>query len=117
MFATPLAEFDPLVAGWFADTFSGPTPPQIDGWRAIAAGRDALIAAPTGSGKTLAAFLWAIDRLVRAIVGVELSPTRIEGKRKLSQEKSGDDKAGVIAALEASDDPRDRAVADAMKRA
>jgi len=66
MFATPLAEFDPLVAGWFADTFSGPTPPQIDGWRAIAAGRDALIAAPTGSGKTLAAFLWAIDRLVRA---------------------------------------------------
>jgi ATP-dependent helicase Lhr and Lhr-like helicase len=58
--------FDPLVAGWFAERFAGPTPPQEDGWRAIASGRDTLVAAPTGSGKTLAAFLWAIDRLVRA---------------------------------------------------
>jgi ATP-dependent Lhr-like helicase len=57
--------FDPLVAGWFAERFAAPTPAQRDGWRAIAAGQDALIAAPTGSGKTLAAFLWAIDRLVR----------------------------------------------------
>ncbi|MEW6268784.1 MAG: DEAD/DEAH box helicase [Thermodesulfobacteriota bacterium] len=58
--------FDPLVGGWFADSFAGPTPPQQAGWREIAAGRDVLIAAPTGSGKTLAAFLWAIDELVRA---------------------------------------------------
>ncbi|MCC6848617.1 MAG: DEAD/DEAH box helicase [Deltaproteobacteria bacterium] len=58
-------EFDPLVAGWFADRFGAPTPPQAEGWRAIAAGRDVLVAAPTGSGKTLAAFLWAIDGLVR----------------------------------------------------
>jgi ATP-dependent Lhr-like helicase len=57
--------FDPDVQGWFSERFSGPTPPQEAGWRAIAAGRDALIAAPTGSGKTLAAFLWAIDELVR----------------------------------------------------
>ncbi|HEY2387678.1 MAG TPA: DEAD/DEAH box helicase [Candidatus Binatia bacterium] len=57
--------FDPDVQGWFRERFSGPTPPQEGGWRAIAAGRDALIAAPTGSGKTLAAFLWAIDELVR----------------------------------------------------
>ena len=57
--------FSPLVAGWFAERFGGPTPPQEAGWRAIAAGRDTLIAAPTGSGKTLAAFLWAIDELVR----------------------------------------------------
>src|SRR3954466_12686278 len=57
--------FDPAVAEWFADRFAGPTPPQEAGWRAIAAGDDALIAAPTGSGKTLAAFLWAIDELVR----------------------------------------------------
>jgi ATP-dependent Lhr-like helicase len=62
---TPALDFDPLVAGWFAERFGEPTPPQRDGWRAIAAGRDTLIAAPTGSGKTLAAFLWAIDRLVR----------------------------------------------------
>ncbi|MEB2286157.1 MAG: DEAD/DEAH box helicase [Myxococcales bacterium] len=58
-------DFDPFVAGWFTERFRTPTPPQAAGWRAIAAGRDALIAAPTGSGKTLAAFLWAIDRLVR----------------------------------------------------
>src|SRR6185295_16103340 len=57
--------FDPLVAGWFAERFGAPTPPQDAGWRAIAAGHDTLIAAPTGSGKTLAAFLWALDRLVR----------------------------------------------------
>ncbi len=58
--------FDPLVEGWFRAFFGRPTPPQEAGWRAIAAGRDTLIAAPTGSGKTLAAFLWAIDGLVRA---------------------------------------------------
>src|SRR5512134_108665 len=57
--------FHPLVARWFAEAFEAPTNIQRDGWRAIAAGRDTLIAAPTGSGKTLAAFLWAIDGLVR----------------------------------------------------
>ncbi|MBI3770038.1 MAG: DEAD/DEAH box helicase [Deltaproteobacteria bacterium] len=57
--------FDPVVAAWFAERFAAPTPAQEAGWRAIAAGRDTLIAAPTGSGKTLAAFLWAIDELVR----------------------------------------------------
>ncbi|MFM7735271.1 MAG: DEAD/DEAH box helicase, partial [Alphaproteobacteria bacterium] len=62
--ASPV-DFDPLVARWFAGRFGSPTPPQRDGWAAIAAGRHALIAAPTGSGKTLAAFLWAIDGLVR----------------------------------------------------
>src|SRR5207245_2307664 len=36
-----------------------------EGWRAIAEGRDALIAAPTGSGKTLAAFLSSIDSLLK----------------------------------------------------
>ena len=57
--------FDPLVARWFADTFGGPTDPQLRGWPQIAAGRNTLIAAPTGSGKTLAAFMVCLDRLVR----------------------------------------------------
>ncbi len=57
--------FDPLVAGWFADSFGEPTDPQRRGWPPIAAGRNTLIAAPTGSGKTLAAFLVCIDDLVR----------------------------------------------------
>ena len=42
-----------------------PTEAQLEGWQAIRAGRDTLIAAPTGSGKTLAAFLTAIDQLFR----------------------------------------------------
>ncbi len=59
-----IAEFHPLVRRWFADRFAAPTAPQAAGWRHIASGRDAVIAAPTGSGKTLAAFLWSINRLV-----------------------------------------------------
>src|SRR5687768_16764216 len=57
--------FHPAVAGWFTDTFSAPTPAQIEAWPAIQSGKHVLIAAPTGSGKTLAAFLAAIDELVR----------------------------------------------------
>jgi len=65
-----LDRFHPLVAGWFADTFAGPTDVQRAGWAHIAAGRDTLIAAPTGSGKTLAAFLWALhDLTTRAADG------------------------------------------------
>ncbi|MBU6283821.1 DEAD/DEAH box helicase, partial [bacterium] len=74
----PPVDFDPLVARWFAGRFGSPTPPQRDGWAAIAAGRHALIAAPTGSGKTLAAFLWAIDGLVRdARAGTLEDATRV----------------------------------------
>jgi ATP-dependent Lhr-like helicase len=62
----PLSGFDPIIAQWFADRFVSPTPPQILGWREIAAGHDTLISAPTGSGKTLAAFLICLDRLVRS---------------------------------------------------
>jgi len=64
--------FSPLVAGWFAERFGSPTAAQEQGWPAISSGRDALIAAPTGSGKTLAAFLWSLDRLVRAAQGGHL---------------------------------------------
>src|ERR1700761_605106 len=58
--------FDPIVEGWFRERFGAPTPPQSEGWKHIADGRDTLICAPTGSGKTLAAFLICLDRLVRA---------------------------------------------------
>src|ERR671923_1893169 len=60
-----MPQFLPFVERWFEDTFRQPTPPQRDGWNAIASGRDTLIVAPTGSGKTLAAFLWALDHLHR----------------------------------------------------
>ncbi|HEV8201332.1 MAG TPA: DEAD/DEAH box helicase [Candidatus Polarisedimenticolia bacterium] len=61
-----LEVFHPLVRDWFSSRFAGPTGVQERGWRAIAAGRHALLTAPTGSGKTLAAFLHCLDRLVRA---------------------------------------------------
>ncbi len=57
--------FHPVVSGWFRERFGSPTDPQRAGWPRIAAGEDALIAAPTGSGKTLAAFLACLDALVR----------------------------------------------------
>ncbi len=62
------AIFHPLTRRWFEGHFEGPTPPQLDGWRAIDGGGHVLVAAPTGSGKTLTAFLVCIDRLVRAAV-------------------------------------------------
>lgn len=55
--------FGPATKEWFATAFAAPTAAQEGAWRAIAAGRHALVVAPTGSGKTLAAFLWALDRL------------------------------------------------------
>src|SRR5258708_11718639 len=60
-----MSEFLPFVRSWFDATFTEATPPQRDGWDAIASGRDTLVVAPTGSGKTLASFLWALDHLHR----------------------------------------------------
>ena len=60
-----LADFLPAIARWFTEKFGEPSRPQEQGWPAIAAGGDVLIAAPTGSGKTLAAFLASIDSLLR----------------------------------------------------
>ncbi|HEX9654070.1 MAG TPA: DEAD/DEAH box helicase, partial [bacterium] len=62
--------FHPAVQRWFTATFGEPSPPQVQGWPAIAEDKHTLILAPTGSGKTLAAFLWCIDNLFRA--GLEI---------------------------------------------
>jgi transcriptional regulator len=66
---------------------------------------------------------WSVDdapadflaKMVNGIVGVELAVTRLEGKRKLSQNRPEADVAGVLAAL-AEGDERDRRVAAAMRR-
>jgi transcriptional regulator len=54
-----------------------------------------------------------ISGQLRAIVGVELLIDRIEGKFKLSQNRSEADVAGVIAGLDASDNAE---LADAMRK-
>lgn len=56
-----------------------------------------------------------VERLLRGIVGVVVSVTRVEAKRKLGQNKPEADRLGVIEGLALSPDPRDRLVADAMK--
>ena len=61
-----LGRFGAATRDWFAGAFEAPTAAQTGAWDAIGSDRHALVVAPTGSGKTLAAFLWSIDRLVRA---------------------------------------------------
>ncbi|WP_436527084.1 Lhr family helicase [Actinoplanes sp. HUAS TT8] len=60
-----LEKFGPATREWFTAAFAAPTAAQDGAWRAIGAGRHALVVAPTGSGKTLAAFLWSLDKLAR----------------------------------------------------
>ncbi len=56
-----------------------------------------------------------IDALLRGIVGVEMQVERIEAKRKLSQNKSAADFAGVIAGLEVTPDSGAKEIASAMR--
>ncbi|MBI3452194.1 MAG: FMN-binding negative transcriptional regulator [Rhodospirillales bacterium] len=67
---------------------------------------------------------WSIDGLsadyrnsmLRAIVGFEFAVERLDGKFKLSQNRSSGDRRQVIAALAASGSADDRALADFMTR-
>ena len=52
-----------------------------------------------------------IQSQLRGIVGLRMPITRIDGKRKMSQNRGEADRAGVAAALAASADPSDQAVA------
>ncbi len=55
------------------------------------------------------------DRLVDAVVGIEVKIEDIVGNFKLSQNKSNQDYAGVITGLASSDDELDISVAKQMK--
>ena len=52
---------------------------------------------------------------LRAIVGVEIAISRLEGKWKLSQNRSEADVTGVVDGLRGSDHAGDVEVADAME--
>ena len=56
-----------------------------------------------------------VDAQLHSIVGVEVEIASIEGKRKLSQNRSDADRSGVLADLQASPDPADQHVASAMR--
>jgi hypothetical protein len=77
----PLGFFSPPTAAWFRATFGTPTPPQAQGWPAIARGDHALILSPTGSGKTLTAFLWSLDALFRELCETPEPEPRRGGRR------------------------------------
>lgn len=53
---------------------------------------------------------------LRGIVGVRLPITRLEGKRKMSQNRNQADRAGAASGLAASDLPAERAAAAMMQR-
>ncbi|NYF78362.1 FMN-binding negative transcriptional regulator [Granulicella arctica] len=55
-----------------------------------------------------------IDSQLKAIIGVELPITRIEGKQKFDQNSPAADRAGVIAGLRSLNDPCKTEVADLM---
>jgi len=53
----------------------------------------------------------------RAIVGIEIEVTRVEGKFKLSQNRSADDRTGVVLGLQADATAQRQAEADATAQA
>ena len=53
-----------------------------------------------------------IDSMIRAIIGIEIEITRIEGKSKMSQNRTPADREGVIAGLRAETAPGASRVAD-----
>lgn len=50
------------------------------------------------------------------IVGIRMPIVRIDGKRKMSQNRSAEDRAGVIEGLSQSDNPQDIVVANLVRR-
>ena len=57
-----------------------------------------------------------VTQQLKAIVGVELAIATVEGKAKRSQNRSDEDRIGVIAGLREEGGGRERAMADQMER-
>ena len=77
-----LERFGPATQDWFRGAFSRPTDAQVGAWKAISAGKHALVVAPTGSGKTLSAFLWAIDRIFHEKQAAPPQQARARGRTR-----------------------------------
>jgi transcriptional regulator len=91
-------------------------------WFDDAARLEAVVRALSDRHEAARAAPWSVDdapadyvrALLRGIVGVEIAVDTIQAKRKLSQNKSAADIAGVREGLAASDEPQDRDVAALM---
>ena len=57
-----------------------------------------------------------IDTMLKAIVGIEISLRRLQGKWKMSQNRLPQDRDGVIAGLETRGDAAGQAMLDALRR-
>ena len=57
-----------------------------------------------------------IKSQLRGIVGIRMPVVRIDGKRKMSQNRSAEDRAGVIDGLSRSDNPQDVVVSSLVPR-
>ena len=58
-----------------------------------------------------------IDQMMLAIVGIEINISRIEGKWKVSQNRSAEDRAGIVAGLLATADERSLRMANLIDAA
>jgi transcriptional regulator len=58
-----------------------------------------------------------IDRLLRAIVCIEMPVTRLEGRLKASQDEAPADRVGTVTGLRASNREADHAMADLVEQA
>ena len=58
-----------------------------------------------------------IDAMLKAIVGIEIEVTRLEGKFKLSQNRSAEDRTGVVLGLESDASLQRQPEADALAQA
>jgi transcriptional regulator len=57
-----------------------------------------------------------VEPMLKAIVGIEIPVTRLQGKWKMSQNRLPQDRDGVIAGLEARGDAAGRAMQEAMRK-
>jgi len=58
-----------------------------------------------------------VERQLGGIVGIEMSLTRLEGKWKMSQNRTGEDRAAVVVGLRAAGDPASLALAELVEAA
>jgi len=55
-----------------------------------------------------------LDAMLKAIVGIEIEVTKLEGKFKLSQNRSAEDRTGVVLGLESDATLQRQPEADAL---